>query len=219
MDDREPQPSDGPDYHADHDAWERRQPFYGSGTQEGPGPAPEVPPTYVTKSGRVLTDADIEVLADEAERGYDLPKLDRSKAKHRGGIVLPEDCWEWLRTTADHDGSSRDDLIEGLVLLAMDGSQPPGEDEAHKARLFDGMATMVMDHWSEDIIEGGLPEVVQRVFEHRDALREALTFIVSHLEPCDYRNTYVDREREKRHWTVCVYCRASDALEPYGRPG
>lgn len=29
------------------------------------------PPVLRTKSGRVLTDADIEALADEAERGYD----------------------------------------------------------------------------------------------------------------------------------------------------
>lgn len=40
--------------------------------------------------------------------------------RHRGGITLPETCWEWLRATADRDGSTRDDLIEGLVLLAMD---------------------------------------------------------------------------------------------------
>lgn len=30
---------------------------------------------YVTKTGRVLTDADIEALADEAERGYDVSHL------------------------------------------------------------------------------------------------------------------------------------------------
>jgi hypothetical protein len=30
---------------------------------------------YVTKSGRVLSDADIEALADEAERGYDVSEL------------------------------------------------------------------------------------------------------------------------------------------------
>lgn len=31
--------------------------------------------TYTTKSGRVLTDADIEALADEAEHGYDVEHL------------------------------------------------------------------------------------------------------------------------------------------------
>jgi hypothetical protein len=32
--DREPQPSDGPDYHADHAAWERRQDDAGDGCAE-----------------------------------------------------------------------------------------------------------------------------------------------------------------------------------------
>lgn len=36
---------------------------------------PDEPRTYVTKSGRVLTDADIEALADEAERGYDVTSI------------------------------------------------------------------------------------------------------------------------------------------------
>jgi hypothetical protein len=31
--------------------------------------------TYRAKTGRVLTDADIAVLADEAERGYDVSRL------------------------------------------------------------------------------------------------------------------------------------------------
>lgn len=29
-------------------------------------------PPFITKTGKVLTDADIEALADEAERGYDV---------------------------------------------------------------------------------------------------------------------------------------------------
>lgn len=33
------------------------------------------PPVYRTKTGKVLTDADLEALADEAERGYDVSHL------------------------------------------------------------------------------------------------------------------------------------------------
>jgi hypothetical protein len=33
--------------------------------------------TYKTKTGKVLTDSDIEALADEAERGYDIEDLRR----------------------------------------------------------------------------------------------------------------------------------------------
>ena len=36
-------------------------------------------PTYRTKTGRILTDAEIEALADEAERGYDVTHLPRAR--------------------------------------------------------------------------------------------------------------------------------------------
>ncbi|MDO8392543.1 MAG: ribbon-helix-helix domain-containing protein [Actinomycetota bacterium] len=39
------------------------------------------PTTHRTASGRVLTDADIEALADEAERGYDLNALRRRRGR------------------------------------------------------------------------------------------------------------------------------------------
>jgi len=41
--------------------------------------------TYTTRTGKVLTDADIEALADEAERGYDVEAL---KARRRGRPML-----------------------------------------------------------------------------------------------------------------------------------
>lgn len=192
MDDREPQPSDGPEYHADHAAWERRQ---------------DTEP-IVTKSGRVLTNADIEALSDEAERGYDVSKM--VTRKHRGGVTLPEDCWKWLRATADRDGETRDSLIEGLVLLAMDG-EPPIPEQVREARLFDAMAQMVMDNWPEDIIDGGLPDVVQRVFEHRDALREAL--VKAH--DIAYNHTGADCPYVPDwNWVETI---TAKALEPYGR--
>jgi hypothetical protein len=40
---------------------------------------------YTTKTGKVLTDADIEALADEAERGYDVEVL---KPRRRGRPML-----------------------------------------------------------------------------------------------------------------------------------
>lgn len=46
---------------------------------------PEKPKTYRTKTGKVLTDADIEAMADEAERGYDVEQL---KARRRGRPML-----------------------------------------------------------------------------------------------------------------------------------
>jgi hypothetical protein len=45
----------------------------------------EKPKTYRTKTGKKLTDADIEAIADEAERGYDVEVL---KARRRGRPML-----------------------------------------------------------------------------------------------------------------------------------
>jgi hypothetical protein len=42
-------------------------------------------PQFRTKTGKILTDADIETLADEAERGYDVEVL---KTRRRGRPML-----------------------------------------------------------------------------------------------------------------------------------
>jgi hypothetical protein len=41
--------------------------------------------TYRTRSGKVLTDTDVEAMADEAEQGYDVDAL---KARRRGRPLL-----------------------------------------------------------------------------------------------------------------------------------
>ncbi len=46
---------------------------------------PDKTKTYKTNTGKVLTDADIEALADEAERGYDVDAL---KSRRRGRPML-----------------------------------------------------------------------------------------------------------------------------------
>lgn len=46
---------------------------------------PEKPRTYRTKTGKVLTDADVEAIADEAERHYDVDEL---KTRRRGRPLL-----------------------------------------------------------------------------------------------------------------------------------
>jgi len=46
---------------------------------------PDRPRTYKTETGKVLTDADIETMADEAERGYDVEVL---KTRRRGRPML-----------------------------------------------------------------------------------------------------------------------------------
>lgn len=46
---------------------------------------PESSQPFTTKSGRVLSDADVEALADGAERGYDVEDLER---RRRGRPML-----------------------------------------------------------------------------------------------------------------------------------
>ena len=46
---------------------------------------PEPKKDYRTKSGKVLTDPDIEALADDAEQGYDVETL---KARRRGRPMI-----------------------------------------------------------------------------------------------------------------------------------
>ena len=78
---------------------------------------PDNEKSYRTKSGRVLTDADIEQLAGEAERGYDVEEL---KTRRRGRpligaapadvvpVRLDPDLKEAVeaRATADHTSTS-----------------------------------------------------------------------------------------------------------------
>lgn len=44
---------------------------------------------YTTRTGKVLTDADIEAMADEAERGYDVDAL-RQRRRGRGRPMIGE---------------------------------------------------------------------------------------------------------------------------------
>jgi hypothetical protein len=41
---------------------------------------------YVTDSGKVLTDEDIQALADEAEKGYDIDKLEPVTPERRAEL-------------------------------------------------------------------------------------------------------------------------------------
>lgn len=48
---------------------------------------------YRTKTGRVLTDAEIEVLAEEAERGYDLKPGDLKPTRRWCGTLTDRPDW------------------------------------------------------------------------------------------------------------------------------
>jgi hypothetical protein len=66
----------------------------------------------------------------------------------RIGVVLPQDCIDWLERTASRDGSSRSDLLEGLVLLAMDdeGIDAYPDRNFHAKRISDVERRHLEDH-------------------------------------------------------------------------
>lgn len=43
-----------------------------------------------------------------------------AEGRERRAVYLPPECWDWLEDQAAADRSSRSDLLEGIVLLAMD---------------------------------------------------------------------------------------------------
>jgi hypothetical protein len=56
----------------------------------------------------------------EREHGEVVMTTEDAEGRQRKAVYLPEECWDWLEAVAERDGTSRSDLLEGLVLLAMD---------------------------------------------------------------------------------------------------
>lgn len=82
--------------------------------------------TVITKSGHRLTEADIERLADEAERGYDLstwvhrpgrPPLEagRDEPSPRIAVRVPASLHERVMTQAAAEGRSVSEVIRDLL--------------------------------------------------------------------------------------------------------
>lgn len=65
-----------------------------------------------------------------------------ASGRQRRAVYLPEECWDWLEATAERDGTSRSDLLEGLVLLAMDEAE---ERQAFAATAAAGPLAEVRD--------------------------------------------------------------------------
>lgn len=43
-----------------------------------------------------------------------------AEGRRRSGVWLPDECWDWLYDRSADGGLQTSDLIEGLVLLAID---------------------------------------------------------------------------------------------------
>ena len=80
----------------------------------------------VTKSGRTLTEADLERLADEAERGFDLstwapgpgrPRLERGATEHspRIAVRVPASLHRRVRSRAAGEGQTVSRVVRRLL--------------------------------------------------------------------------------------------------------
>lgn len=132
--------------HCDH--WYEDEGCHACGTKEPNLVILEAPGnTYTTKSGKVLTDADIEALADEAERGYNVEKL---KDKPNRRAPVNSDTWpklsapmQWQATavadvlmnkTGAYKGSADDALTDACAIILAMRFAPEG-DNHHNADL------------------------------------------------------------------------------------
>lgn len=73
---------------------------------------------YVTKTGRVLTDADFERLADEAERGYKVPKkrtVEKREPMMVIAIRMPKSMVEDIAKRAQVAETSVSEIIRDLI--------------------------------------------------------------------------------------------------------
>ncbi len=94
------------------------------------------PETYRTKTGRVLTDADIQALADEAERGYDVEHLAKRPGRPRMGsapaMVVPvrlhADLLTALKATAAAESTSLSELVRDALRVYLGGEPPAVAD-------------------------------------------------------------------------------------------
>ena len=92
--------------------------------------------TFVTKSGRVLTEEDLDRLADEAERGFDLskwvhrrgrPPLEPGAVAHspRIAVRVPESLHRRVATKAADEGRSVSHVVRSLLEQYANGRSEP----------------------------------------------------------------------------------------------
>lgn len=93
--------------------------------------------TYRTRTGKLLTDADIEAMADEAERGYDVDSL-RGRSRRRGRPMIGEAPSEVVpvrldpalrravEARAEEEETTASDIIRQALRRFLDAAAPRG---------------------------------------------------------------------------------------------
>jgi hypothetical protein len=82
----------------------------------------------ITHNGRIITDDEIEAMADEAEAGYDLTKLKRRPGRPLLGTAAAEvfpvrldpELRAALETRAEHDHTTASDVVRNALRAYLD---------------------------------------------------------------------------------------------------
>ncbi|MDQ6947591.1 MAG: ribbon-helix-helix domain-containing protein, partial [Actinomycetota bacterium] len=90
--------------------------------------------TYRTKTGRILTDADIEALAAEAEQGYNVEHLAKKPGRPRMGsapaaivpVRLHTDLHDAIKALAEAERTSLSELVRDALREYLAAPAVPG---------------------------------------------------------------------------------------------
>jgi type I restriction enzyme R subunit len=101
------------------------------------------PRTYRTKTGRLLSEADLEALADEAEHGYDVEQLSKKPGRPRIGsapaavvpVRLHADMHGAVKTLAELERTSLSEFVRDAVREYLATPVTPGGVRASSGRI------------------------------------------------------------------------------------
>ncbi|QIK65625.1 DEAD/DEAH box helicase family protein [Nocardioides sp. HDW12B] len=95
--------------------------------------------SFTTETGHVLTDNELNALAEEAERGYDVTKMVRRPGRPRMGsapaapvpVRMPEDLHEAVKALAEAEETSVSELVRDALSAYLRTEVPPQVHDLH----------------------------------------------------------------------------------------
>ncbi len=101
--------------------------------------APAAPPALRTSSGRVLTGAEIDALADEAQSGYDVGSSTRPRrrAGSRADVVpvrMPPELKATVERRAEAEATSVSEVVRAALRARLGDDDPPGVGSPQRTR-------------------------------------------------------------------------------------
>jgi hypothetical protein len=175
---------------------------------------------YRTKTGRVLTERELDALVAEAERGYDVDKLARRPGRPRLGaapaavvpVRLHAELHSKVKLQAAAESTSLSDLVRRALVVYLDSRPPRLEDE--RTRSGRVLSSSELDALASEAETGYHPEVLRS----KPARHRARTEVVPVRLPPELK-VAVERQAELEATSVSDIIRSAlrmylDAPEP-----